>query len=352
MPLDCPHGTHQVVEASVHGPATYAYCARRGVKEGPARITSVEGAVLMEGAYRGGREQGDFVHTNEAGVVWATAHYEAGRLDGVQRFYDPSTGVLAWETGWRDGLKQGAYRRYFPDGTVERVEWYDRDLPVGEHEEFYLGGVRRSVMPYANGVANGVAYYWNPDGTMIVKETWTDGVRHGAYQRWHAMDQLEADGAYVDGVARGPWTWWLSDGTLWHRADPFPCAQAEERLGIELYDELGAGAVYLRIEPGTWKVTGWASAWRPYPHTTPDPPYATPAVWRDPAEIDLACLPSPTPMRWDAPGLDAATIAAIDRAVSMTAVPGGIAWGGYFGTPTIVRDGDDWIAIVRGMWLE
>ncbi len=96
----------------------------------------------------------------------------------------PGSGALA------DGLQEGPWTHWYPDGQVESRGRYERDDRSG---------------PWT---------HWYPDGTLRMRGAYLGGRQEGLWEFWHADGALQCRGEYRAGREQGEWTFWTADGVL------------------------------------------------------------------------------------------------------------------------------------------
>ena len=188
-----------------------------------------------------GEKNGSYTLYEQNGVVWTTANYKNGKLDGVRKSYNSSSGVqipVNSET-YKEGVLEGAAKYYTPDGKVVRsegvfingkregvwtfhVEYINYDLSKEEKKGceyytasdnysndkalpipdgvikyyFYPSGKIYQEIEYANGqVGNSKSYF--PDGTLRLEKQ-TNGNTRTEKEYWLG-GQLKASGIWENG---------------------------------------------------------------------------------------------------------------------------------------------------------
>jgi antitoxin component YwqK of YwqJK toxin-antitoxin module len=151
------------------------------------------------------------------------------------------------------GLKQGYWKKYYPNGNLMYKGFFRDDKPVGElHRYFESGALKvvmeftgtngdsRSVLYYENGKPaargnyigtakdstweyysfydqslksketyrsgrkNGFAFHYFPDGTVSEKTEWKDDKKNGIWERYYINKALMLKGIYRDDKLNGP----------------------------------------------------------------------------------------------------------------------------------------------------
>lgn len=103
------------------------------------------------------------------GVKRSEALYKKGKLEGDFLFYD-EFGDLSQKTVYRNGLKDGISKAYFPKsqgGGVCQVSQYEKDLLKGNQDLFYPTGELLQRTPYDQGKALNYPTALTKEGTPL-----------------------------------------------------------------------------------------------------------------------------------------------------------------------------------------
>lgn len=106
--------------------------------------------------------------------------YKHGLFHGPFTSYHPSNGSVSSSTGdqtlrgkpwikgtYVDGLRDGLYQQWFPDGTLSHKCFYTRGALDGEMMDYYLNGKSMQQRFYINGKLVGSVKSWTSDGKLI-----------------------------------------------------------------------------------------------------------------------------------------------------------------------------------------
>lgn len=114
--------------------------------------------IVSEGKVINRDYDGDWKYYHEAAkTVMTLEHYKNGKLQGLRSVYYPST-LLAEETNYVDGIKQGSYKKYTEKGIV------------------------LESANYKNGNFDGQAVYKDPTGNTVAQGKYVDGKKKGIWQ--------------------------------------------------------------------------------------------------------------------------------------------------------------------------
>jgi antitoxin component YwqK of YwqJK toxin-antitoxin module len=148
-----------------------------------------DGKPFVEGQFREGRQDGEWIYTFDNGQLSRKVNYQGGKLDGVWDIYR-ADGTLAASQSFVNGLRHGEWIAYDETGKQPRVE---------EH--------------YSNGKLDGVAKAWHPNGKLRRQISLKNGVQHGLTEEWNDEGKKLGDISYADGKLEGTSTVYRTDGT-------------------------------------------------------------------------------------------------------------------------------------------
>lgn len=117
------------------------------------------------------------------GRVWyanGTLHCEESfshhALDGPQKEWHPN-GRIKKEAHYKKGLLEGECQEWYETGVLRLRSFYAQDRLEGEYWEWYGNGQMRKQFSYAGGRRHGILRYGRPDGTIQKREFYLRDVR-------------------------------------------------------------------------------------------------------------------------------------------------------------------------------
>ncbi len=164
-----------------------------------------------EGEYKNNLKNGYFKEYSKAGILLTTSKY----IDGILQEDVAELAKLDIKT------------EYYPSGNVKIVASYKDDVPQGVRREFSEDGEVVAGFIFKDGILLGEGiideeglkdgpwkeYY--PNGVLKSIGTYHTGKRIGDWKFYYPNDQLEQIGSYnKDGKADGAWTWYYATGDL------------------------------------------------------------------------------------------------------------------------------------------
>jgi antitoxin component YwqK of YwqJK toxin-antitoxin module len=175
-------------------------------------------------------------------------------------------------------LKQGWWKKSYPNGKLMYKGFFRDDKPVGEMQRFYENGARKAVLVYdskseyaharlfyADGQPAAEGWYFNSrkdstwsyysyyDHTLTSRETYTKGLRNGLMLHYFNNGNLSEKLCWVNNKREGPWEQYFSNNILKLRG-----SYHEDRLEGSFMVNFEKGNPYLRgaynndLRDGKW----------------------------------------------------------------------------------------------------
>jgi len=158
-----------------------------------------------------GRELGRYTMTGGTGTA-LTFHWNRkpssklalvnGRAKGKYQELTP-TGKVVVDGAFRDGRQHGTWRYTASDGTPVLVQTWKLGVLDGKLEK-YVGGKLSTTATYASGKVSG-PYAEYRDGKPAVTGEYLDDEKHGTWTTFASDGSVRTSASYVRGVLDGPW---------------------------------------------------------------------------------------------------------------------------------------------------
>lgn len=140
-------GLHQFFSDAGVQTATIQYLA--GFPEGPATWVALDGG-YESGLNAAGQRTGEWLTRNSAGELVARATYRNGLRDGPERIFFPDGGIHI-EGTWAAGLQEGDWSQYYEDGKVWMRGSFKAGNPTLRWQRFDRSGAFVWVTPEVKG---------------------------------------------------------------------------------------------------------------------------------------------------------------------------------------------------------
>ena len=135
VPKSCPDGAE--LKGAPPPDGTEIWCEKYvggiPVKDGPYVVYNLNGKMMIEGAYKDGKQSGEWTMYHPNGQRASTDHYTDGVRNGMHRSWY-ANGQIAIEGEYRDDKREGAWHRWDPNGFREWTDVYKDDEKISPGE--------------------------------------------------------------------------------------------------------------------------------------------------------------------------------------------------------------------------
>ena len=94
---------------------------------------------------------------------------------------------------YKNGLKHGVWKTFYPNGSLKERRFYKRGLKVGLYEGFYNDGAKNFVFMFKNGEYNGTNSLWTKDGQLIEEFNYKMGREFGSQKVWYLDGKIKSN---------------------------------------------------------------------------------------------------------------------------------------------------------------
>jgi antitoxin component YwqK of YwqJK toxin-antitoxin module len=159
-----------------------------------------------------------------------------GRRQGSWRKID-SAGKMIYEGHFKDGVPEGEFRYYYPNGKVKMISMVSGQGRRAATISFFPSGMKMAIGTYINekkdstwqffsevggnlvseetykaGLVNGVSKVYNPEGGLTEIQYYKDGVKDGKWEQYYLDGKLKIRGTYRGGDKVGAFTSFYNSG--------------------------------------------------------------------------------------------------------------------------------------------
>ena len=142
---------------------------------GKFTLLSLAGKPYTEGTYVNGTLNGAYKVFFPDGSLQSLQFYKNGLNDSIFRSYSYG-GKLASEGQYRMGDKVGTWKYYRSNGTLKTVEQYDAGSLEGPRTHYFENGKPDLEMNYDNDERTGLTKKYSPDGALLYHLRYVDGL--------------------------------------------------------------------------------------------------------------------------------------------------------------------------------
>lgn len=116
---------------------------------------------------------------------------------------------------YKNGIKDGDFKKWFEDGTLSFEAFYVNGKRNGVSRSWWFNGNMRSESHYKNGQVNGVQKQWYVSGEKFKEMTIVNGVEEGMQKAWRRNGKIynnyEAKNGRIFGLKRANLCYQLED---------------------------------------------------------------------------------------------------------------------------------------------
>lgn len=188
-----------------------------GLKQGLWREYYPNGRVKWEGTYVDDIRQGIFKEFSSTGSLLDMVKYDQGEIDpeskeaqmlDIKRTFHPTGKVATMGSYDRQGLKQGLFQEFTPEGQLSAAKLFNNGILVSE------GGLN------AQGAMEGPWIEYFASGEKRAEGEYSEGKKEGDWTFFHKSGKVEQKGKYVKGLPHGKWLWYHENGQV-HREENY-----------------------------------------------------------------------------------------------------------------------------------
>jgi antitoxin component YwqK of YwqJK toxin-antitoxin module len=108
------------------------------------------------------------------GTIKEEATYQANQLNGLHKFFYEN-GTIEIEENYRNGVLSGQYKKFYKNGTLALEMYYDNGVLTGITKGFYENGVQKEQVTFKENEENGPFVEYHENGNLKAKGSYLDG---------------------------------------------------------------------------------------------------------------------------------------------------------------------------------
>ncbi len=185
----------------------------QGWKQGKWRKSYVSGVIKYEGQFRNDRPYGEFRY-----------YHENSQIKAITKFSDD--GIIAYTESFHENGKPMAMGKYINqkrdstwnfysdiDGKIIAKEDYRKGKLNGKSILFYVdSGKPAEITEYKQGVKEGTYLKYFPDGKTMTEGLYHNDQLHGDFTVYYNDETIEIKGRYENGRKSGNWEYFTENG--------------------------------------------------------------------------------------------------------------------------------------------
>lgn len=116
---------------------------------------------------------------NIGGTFIAEGQYLNEKKDSLWRFYDAKNGKLLSTSFYRNGLKHGESKVYYPNGNVVESKMWLNGVAEGPCKKYFNNGQLRYDGNYHNNLVHGTLKFYFTNGKLYATGDYVNDLKHG-----------------------------------------------------------------------------------------------------------------------------------------------------------------------------
>jgi antitoxin component YwqK of YwqJK toxin-antitoxin module len=146
---------------------------------------------------------------------------------------------VRYERNKKDFSKNGKFERFYEDGKLLEVSFYENDTLHGERRFFFPNGNLESMEHYRHGVLHGVYRKYYETGSVYLEQEFVDGAMQGSSKRYYSDGTVEEIVTIRNNEENGPFQEFYPNGKIKAEGTYIYEDEALEQGELREYDERG-----------------------------------------------------------------------------------------------------------------
>lgn len=161
------------------------------------------------------QKEGLYYRVNSKGDTLEKSQYTEGKIEGQRILYYPDGQVNIVEN-YIHNTYNGPYQSFFENGAPKQFGTFKDGQFEGELKTYYKepAGRLKETIFLTNGVEDGAYKQYYPDGKIQTEGIYTNGLKEGEFKEYHPNGALSAEGKYLDDIEDGEIKIYDTTGTL------------------------------------------------------------------------------------------------------------------------------------------
>ncbi len=126
---------------------------------------------MAEGKYINQKKDSIWLYFSDLdGKLISEETYKKGELNGLSKTFYPDSGNIAESIEYKNGIKQGELRKYFPEGSIMTKGTYENDMLEGDFTLYFPEGNIQLKGKYRKGRQIGNWQYFDEEGNELSED--------------------------------------------------------------------------------------------------------------------------------------------------------------------------------------
>lgn len=162
-----------------------------------------DGHPFLIGEKKDGKLEGKCKIVDKHGRLTGELFYKNDNLEGLQKYYYPTTGLLSEETNFVNGQKNGISKEYYTNGAIELEANYKNNILNGSFTSYYPTGGKRCEMVFKDNILEGKMTCYYPNGTVEKDINYINNLQEGKSTFYLPNGDIKSTFNYIAGKLEG-----------------------------------------------------------------------------------------------------------------------------------------------------
>jgi len=166
-----------------------------------------------EGSYKDGIKEGSWKRWYENGNLHIEEHYKEGKYEGLNRAWY-NNGQLSHETNYKGGERHGLVKSWYENGQLKEQGIYKNGKAEGLLREWHENGQLLREANLKEDYPDGLYRSWHENGNLSEEINFNSHKMNGLHRTWHTNGYLMVKGNYKEGSIDGIWEYYNEERQL------------------------------------------------------------------------------------------------------------------------------------------
>ena len=175
--------------------------------------------VLFEAGYKDGLLDGTYKKYYSNGNIDEIKNYKSGILEGPYIKKDDA-GLKVKEGNYKSNIADGKWKHYFgEDEVLIKIRVWKSGKRSGIWKSYYLNGNPNQEVSWEDSKKNGIEKSWYENGELYNEVNYKEGYKNGLNEVFYDNGQVELSGNWNEGRKYGTWKKYNKNGQLIEEID-------------------------------------------------------------------------------------------------------------------------------------
>jgi antitoxin component YwqK of YwqJK toxin-antitoxin module len=148
------------------------------------------------------------------GQIKSSGNHSMSNHEDGQWYYFREDGSLEKMMFYSNGLVDGPYGEYYPNGQASLICTFSKGNQSGVSKSYYENGSLKEEVTHKNGLKEGKMSQYFPNGKPSLVAMFVNNEPSGAYVDYYENGNKKKEGTLKTGIMNGVWKYYYENGKL------------------------------------------------------------------------------------------------------------------------------------------